>query len=549
MTDPADPDRRNSYRLAERSTAHSGVTVHTPDPKYEVVERGSAEAALDEERARSQRYLDTAQVILLALDVNGRITMVNRYACSVLGWTAAELLGRDFIETCVPARIRDETRAKLGSVLCGPDVSVVDNVILTSSGEERMVEWRTTLLRDAQGQVMSTLSSGTDLTDRRILEQQFQQAQKMDAIGRLAGGVAHDFNNLLTVILGHCELLLADFDAGDARQHNIMEIQKAGTSAAGLTRQLLAFSRKQIIEPTLLDLNEVLTGMRTMVERLIGEDVRIVLRLQHGLGPVMVDRGQIEQIVINLAVNARDAMAGGGTLTIETANVELDADYPKTHLAANPGPYVVLTVSDSGTGLTAEVKERLFEPFFTTKDVGKGTGLGLSTVHGIVQRAGGSINVYSELGLGTSFKVYFPRQDATATAAQLPPPAAWMHSGMRTVLIVEDADGLRALSRRMLERQGFAVLVAANGDEALEQFERNPSIDVLLTDVVMPGISGPELTRRLEERCPALKVVYMSGYTEETIVHHGVLRPGIAFLHKPFTSEALGRKIHEVLDR
>jgi signal transduction histidine kinase len=388
-----------------------------------------------------------------------------------------------------------------------------------------------------------------DVTDRLTLEAQYLQAQKMEAIGRLAGGVAHDFNNLLTVILGYCELLLVDADPDDWRQADIVEIQKAGARAAGLTRQLLAFSRKQIIEPTLLDLSTVVTDMRTMLGRLIGEDVKVVLHLGPELASVKADRGQVEQVVMNLAVNARDAMPAGGTLTIETANVDLDENYPKTHLGVTPGPYVVLTVSDTGTGMTPEVQARLFEPFFTTKELGKGTGLGLATVHGIVMRSGGSINVYSEAGRGTSFKVYFPRADGAGAAAPARPPVvARPRDVTQTVLVVEDAEGLRELAKRLLLRLGYTVLVAANADEALHLFDQHVSIDVLLTDVVMPGASGPELTRRLVERRPSLKVIYMSGYTEEAIVQHGVLQPGIAFLHKPFTSDTLGRKIREVLD-
>jgi signal transduction histidine kinase len=388
-----------------------------------------------------------------------------------------------------------------------------------------------------------------DVTERRALEAQYQQAQKMEAVGRLAGGVAHDFNNLLTTILGYCELLLTDLDPGDARQGDIAEIQKAGMRAAGLTRQLLAFSRKEIIEPTLLDLNGVVADMRAMLGRLIREDVKVVLRLRPDVAQVLADRGQLEQIVMNLALNARDGMPKGGTLTIETANVELDEHYAKTHLYVKPGAYVVLTVSDSGTGMTPEVQARMFEPFFTTKEVGSGTGLGLATVHGIVTESGGSVNVYSEVGSGTAFKVYFPRADAAHVPAAAPPAVPGPRSGAETVLVVEDAEELRQLTRRLLRRQGYTVLVAANADEALGLFERNASIDVLLTDVVMPGASGPELTSRLVALRPGLRVIYMSGYTEDAIVQHGVLRSGIAFLHKPFTAQALGAKIREVLDR
>jgi CheY-like chemotaxis protein len=367
-------------------------------------------------------------------------------------------------------------------------------------------------------------------------------------MGQLAGGVAHDFNNLLTAILGYCELLLADLGPGDPHRADVSRIQKAGASAAGLTRQLLAFSRKEIIEPKLLDLNLIVTDMRALLGRLIREDVKVVLDLAPELAPVRADRGQVEQIVINLAVNARDAMPDGGTLRIETANVELDERYAKTHLAVKPGPHVVLTVADTGSGMTAQVQARLFEPFFTTKEIGKGTGLGLATVHGIVARSGGSVHVDSAVGKGATFKVYFPRGEAGERAAEAPAPVSRPRAGIQTVLVVDDAEGLRDLARRLLQRQGYTVLVAANADEALQLLERNASIDVLLTDVVMPGGSGSELAKWMVEQRPELKVVYMSGYTGDAFVQHGVLNPGIAFVHKPFTSEALGRKIREVLD-
>jgi two-component system cell cycle sensor histidine kinase/response regulator CckA len=289
--------------------------------------------------------------------------------------------------------------------------------------------------------------------------------------------------------------------------------------------------------------------MRAMLGRLIEENVKVVLGLWPGLAFVKADRGQIEQIVLNLAVNARDAMPDGGTLTIETANVDLDARYARTHVEITPGPYVRLTVADTGTGITPQVQARLFEPFFTTKEAGTGTGLGLATVHGIVTRSGGSVDVFSEVGEGASFKVYFPCVEAAETIPDVPPLVVGPRAVGQTVLVVEDAEGLRELARRLLERQGYTVLVAGNADEALRQFERNPSVDVLLTDVVMPGTSGPELARRLIERKPSLRAIYMSGYTEEAIVHHGVLNAGIAFLHKPFTAETLGRKIREVLNR
>jgi CheY-like chemotaxis protein len=335
----------------------------------------------------------------------------------------------------------------------------------------------------------------------------------------------------------------------DPRHADIAGIQTAGTRAAGLTRQLLAFSRKQIIVPTLFELNKLVADMRVMLGRLIGEDVKIVLGLQPGLVLIKADRGQVEQIVMNLAVNARDAMPKGGTLTIETANVELDEEYAKMHVGVKSGDYVALTVTDTGTGMTPQVQAHLFEAFFTTKAPGKGTGLGLATVHDIVARIGGSVTVTSEVGKGTSFMVYFPRANAAAMAVDAPAPAARPRTGTHTVLVVEDDAALRELTRRLLERQGYTVLLAANADEALRVFEQNASIDLILTDVVMPGASGPELTRQLVKQRPAVKVLYMSGYTDERIVQHGVLEPGIAFLHKPFTFDTLGQKVREVLDR
>jgi PAS domain S-box-containing protein len=516
----------------------------------EILERKQAESAFRDERDRAKRYLDTAEVILLALDLTGCITLINRKGCDLLGCAEVELLGRDFLATCLPVRTRDAMTAKFHAVIDG-DLSIVEAPILTRSGNERLIEWRNTLQRDETGRVIGTFSSGADITERRALEEQYQQAQKMEAVGRLAGGVAHDFNNLLTVILGYCDLLLADFDPDDRRQVDIAEIQKAGTSAAALTRQLLAFSRKEIIEPTLLNLNVVVADMREMVGRLIGEDVQVVLGLRSDLPPVMADRGQVEQIVLNLAVNARDAMPAGGSLTIETACIELGENYETAHLALKPGRYVLLTVSDTGTGMTPQVLARLFEPFFTTKSAGKGTGLGLATVQGIAARSGGSVGVRSEAGVGTTFEVYLPEADAASQTVALAAPSARPHapSTHATILVVDDEEAVREVARRLLTQQGHSALVAANGDEAFRLFESHSSIDLLLTDVVMPGISGPHLTERLWAQRPGLKVIYMSGYTEDAIGHHGVLNPGIAFLHKPFTAESLGRKIREVMDQ
>jgi two-component system cell cycle sensor histidine kinase/response regulator CckA len=402
---------------------------------------------------------------------------------------------------------------------------------------------------DADGKPVRGIGISQDITERRALEDQYQQAQKMEAIGRLAAGVAHDFNNLLTVILGLCELLLAEPDPADSRQADILEIQTAAVRAAGLTRQLLTFSRKQILQPTLLDLNVIVADVRLLLGRLIGEDVEIVLALGGALPRLMADRGQVEQVILNLAINGRDAMPRGGTLTIATACVEAEEPRARGYLDITPRPRVALTVTDTGTGMTPEVRARLFEPFFTTKAVGKGTGLGLATVDAIVRQNGGTITVDSEVGRGTSFTLYFPQADPADDVAGAAPPMMHPPAGVQTVLVVEDAAGLGAVTRRLLERLGYSVLVAADADEALLHFDRNPAIDLLLTDVVMPRGSGPELVAQLTVRRPTLKVIYMSGYTDDAIVHHGVLDAGVAFLHKPFTSDTLGQKLREVFER
>jgi PAS domain S-box-containing protein len=456
--------------------------------------------------------------------------------------------GRTF-ESFVECIYPDDRQAVLAAVYearsAGAAFSVLHRV--TVDGKIRWLNGMGRFVMDANGQPARAIGISQDVTGRRLLEAQFQQAQKMEAVGRLAGGVAHDFNNLLTVILGFCEILLEEAAPGAPAIVEIGEIQKAGLLAASLTRQLLAFSRMELIELKAFDLNDILTDMRPMLARLIKEDVRIVFAAAPAAARIMADRGQLEQIVMNLVVNAQDAMPQGGTLTIGTANIQLDEHYASTHLNVKPGAYVALTVTDSGTGMPPEVIDRLFEPFFTTKGVGKGTGLGLASVHGIVNNIGGSINVYSELGHGSTFSVYLPQSNATETVSEPAAPAA-SPTGTETVLLVEDAEALRVLTMRLLERQGYKVIAAANATEAERLFEWNPSIAILLTDVVMPGRSGPELALQLMARRPGLKVIYMSGYTDEAIVEHGVLKPGIAFLHKPFTSHMLGRKIREALN-
>jgi two-component system, cell cycle sensor histidine kinase and response regulator CckA len=387
-----------------------------------------------------------------------------------------------------------------------------------------------------------------DVTQRRSLEEQLRQSQKMEAVGRLAGGVAHDFNNLLTVILGYSDLLANRFRAGDPEGAEIQEIRRAGERAATLTRQLLAFSRKQVLVPEALDLGSVVRGVSGMLERLIGEDITVSLAVARDLGRVLADPGQMEQVVMNLAVNARDAMPQGGKLLLELENVDLGEAYVSEHLGATPGPYVLLTVTDTGVGMAPEVQREIFEPFFTTKPKGVGTGLGLSTVHGIVNQSGGTIWVYSEPGRGTTFKIYLPRIPGGAAAPRKPSGPHRAVEGSATVLLVEDEEQLRHLTKRVLERSLYTVLEAGNAPDALRVArEHKGPIHLLLTDVVMPGMSGPELAASFERERPGVPVLYMSGYTDNAIVHHGILNSGTHFLQKPFTPQGLTQRVHEVM--
>ncbi len=386
-----------------------------------------------------------------------------------------------------------------------------------------------------------------DVTEQRRLEDQLRQSQKIEAVGQLAGGIAHDFNNILTTILGYGSLALERINPQDPLFEEIMEIQRAGERAAELTKKLLAFSRKQILEPRVIDLNATVSGVERMLRRIIGEDIRLLFRPATDLGRVRADPGQVEQVLLNLAVNSRDAMPTGGTLTIETANVSFDDSYARAHSdLPGTGDYVLLAVCDTGCGMDAATQARMFEPFFTTKELGKGTGLGLSTVYGIVKQSGGFIWCYSELGLGTTFKVYFQRveDDATATPAQT---SSEDLRGSETILLVEDEETLANLARRVLEKYRYKVITARSGTAALDLVASHPGIDLLITDVVMPGMGGRQLGDELQSRYPLLKVLYMSGYTDDAIVHHGFLDPGLAFLQKPFTPEGLVRKVRAVL--
>ncbi len=389
-----------------------------------------------------------------------------------------------------------------------------------------------------------------DITERRMLEEQLLHSQKMEAVGRLAGGVAHDFNNLLTVIKGYSELMLNEVTEKDPMRAEVEEIRRAAERAASLTRQLLAFSRRQVLEPKVLDLNTIIGNMQKLLQRLLGEDVQLQVSLRPDLGHVKADPGQVEQVIMNLAVNARDAMPQGGKLTIETRNHVIDETYAREHAVVHAGRYAMMAVSDTGIGMDQETVSHIFEPFFTTKETGKGTGLGLSTVYGIVKQSGGYIWVYSEPGRGTSFKIYLPiveigQPDDTGARPVLTPT----YRGTETILLVEDEDGVRALVREVLQRHGYHVIETRNGGEALFACEQHQGkIHLLLSDVVLAQVTGTELAHRLTPMRPEMKVLFISGYTEEAIIHQGVLEEGTAFLQKPFTPNVLARKVREVLD-
>ncbi|MEZ5429533.1 MAG: ABC transporter substrate-binding protein [Pyrinomonadaceae bacterium] len=423
-------------------------------------------------------------------------------------------------------------------------------------GTHRWMETHATPLRGEHGEVM-LLAITRDITEKKEAEktmrdqgEQILQMQKMEAVGRLAGGIAHDFNNLLTAINGYSDLALMRLSGDDPLLRHLQEIKGAGDRAANLTRQLLAFSRKQIMQPKVLNLNQLISEINKLLLRLIGEDIEITTKLPPDLGWVSADPGQLEQVVVNLAVNARDAMPEGGRLTIETANVVLDKDYAQRHFPVKPGRYVMLAVSDTGTGIEKAEQERIFEPFYTTKEIGRGTGLGLATVHGIVRQSGGDIWVYSELGRGTTFKIYLPRVEAESDKFQTEVVLPSVSSGNETILLVEDDEVVRGVIISILELGGYQVFVASNGEDALRMADADfGPIQLLLTDVVMPRMSGREVAEQFRKLDPDIRVLYISGYTEDTIVHHGMLDEGIDFLEKPFTPDALLDKVREVLEK
>jgi len=537
---------------AMKAGAHDYVTKGQLKRLLPAIERELREAqgraTLRVTEASFATLVEHAPVGIYRSSPEGRFLSANAAVVRMLGYeTAAQVLNLDMAQD-VYADAAERQRLVERDTYSDRQYDNVEATWKRRDGRLLTVQLSVRAVRDAAGRVDYYETFVRDVTDQRRLQQQVLQSQKMEAVGRLAGGVAHDFNNLLTVITSYSDLLLEDLAPGDAKRDDLEQVRKAADGAAALTRQLLAFSRQQVVEPRVVSLNTVVEGLQKILRRVIGEDIELTITLAPDLGSVRADVGQLEQVLMNLVVNARDAMPTGGRLTVETANAEHDPEYARDREAAAVRRFAMLAVTDTGCGMDEATRARIFEPFFTTKEVGKGTGLGLATVYGIVKQAGGFIWVYSEPGQGTSFKIYLPAVDATAertTAASTTPAPR----GTETVLLVEDAAAVRAVTKQMLERQGYTVLEAPDGEAGLRLAQRHRGvIHLLLTDVVMPRVGGRELAEQLTRLRPDVKVLYASGYTDDSVVRHGILESGMAYLQKPFSPESLARKVRDVLD-
>jgi two-component system cell cycle sensor histidine kinase/response regulator CckA len=509
-------------------------------------ERKRIGAALEHSETRYRSLFERNKAGVFRSTPDGRFLDCNDSFAELFGYTREELMA-------LPAKVlyqggteeRDEMRAEFAKTGLIKDMEMC---YLHKNGSAVWVIQNVLRVKEQDGQEV-TEGTMVDISERRNLEDKLRQAQKMEAVGQLAGGIAHDFNNLLTVIQGYSHLLMEHFKKDVEAHEQVQKIEEASEKAASLTRQLLAFSRKQVLQPKVINLNNLVENLSSLLHRLIGEHIELCTITAPDLGQVKADAAQLEQVMMNLVVNARDAMPDGGQLTVETANAELDDSYSADHPGVNPGRYVMLAVSDTGKGMTQETLARIFEPFFTTKAMGRGTGLGLSMVYGIVKQSGGHIWTYSEVGHGTSFKIYLPRTEEAAESTVIRRSGVTSISGNEQILLVEDDEQLRTLANSILTSCGYAVIVSSDTEHArLICEQRASSIQLLLTDVVMPGISGRALAQLLVAKNPKVKVLYMSGYTENAIVHHGVLDSGTHFIQKPFTPSMLASKVREVLD-
>ncbi len=512
---------------------------------------GADLSALHKSEGLVVALLESATQAILAVDAAGRIVLANRRSEELFGFTREELLQAS-VEMLIPESKRslheDQRKEYLAQPRVRPMGIGMDLAARRKDGAEFPVEVSLSHIQTEQG--CFAIAFISDISQRKLLEEQLTHAQKMEAVGRLAGGVAHDFNNMLTVISGYNRMVLDDLPPDDPLRINAEEIQVAADRAAGLTSQLLTFSRRQIVRPRVICVNTILAETEKMLRRLIGEDILLVLKPAPEAGNVRADPGHIEQAVVNLVVNARDAMPNGGNITIETANTTLDATYARSHLGVNPGDFVMIAVSDTGHGMDAETRRHIFEPFYTTKPKGKGTGLGLATVYGMVKQSGGDIWVYSEPGKGTTFKLYFPRVAEPAAVSEIRGVEMAKVHGSETILVVEDEDAVRDLTVAILRQLGYGVLAASSGQEALATAQAYPSdISLLVTDVVMPGMSGKQLADALLLTRPEMRVLYVSGYTENTVLNQGGLGPGVDFLPKPFNRQIIAGRIRQMLDR
>jgi len=503
---------------------------------------------------------DLAPVATVIVNESGRIVVANDHVRGVFGYDREELIQKP-IDDLIPGAF--------DALTSRPDATHRHDLNgLTKNGVEVTLEINVNRLRTTKGTFLAV--SIVDITERNRaedqnrllndlleahlaeqieLQEQLRQSQKLESIGRLAGGVAHDFNNMLTAINGYSDLALRRLDADDPTRKFVQEVRRAGERSAMLTNQLLAFSRRQILQPQVIKINDAIVETSGMLERLIGEDVDLVVKLRPTAGSIRFDPGQLSQILINLAVNARDAMPDGGKLSIETDNIFIEPEFARSHIGVLPGAYVMLAVSDSGIGMTPEVQERIYEPFFTTKGVGKGTGLGLATVYGIVKQSGGGIFVYSEPDHGTSFKIYIPRVVPQNAPHRLIESSPRLALGTETILLVEDEEQVRALSRQVLESCGYRVIEATDGFSALDLLEMSRmNVDLLITDLTMPRMGGRELAEKLRKLLPELPILFSSGYTDEAVVRHGLLETNVHFIQKPFSLNDLARKVRDVLD-
>ena len=532
-------------------TAENGNRDLTTRTRQLVRTHQEMKSAVAERKRMAERLSQLASIIELSTDaiviytLDGTIVSWNTGAEGVYGYSANEVLGRPR-SVLLPPDQPDDLPATVATLKRGERIQRYETVHMRKGGKRIDVSMTMSPVKDGNDEMVGAAAITRDISDRKLLEKQLRQAQRMEALGQLSGGIAHDFNNLLSVIGGYCELLEPELPPDGVLHRNCEQIKKAGEKAAGLTRQLLAFTRQQVLEPRVLDLNAVVLDLEKMLNRVIGEDIELRTSLDRGLAAVKADRGQIEQVIMNLVVNARDAMPNGGRLTVQTANVVVDESFTRRHHPQAPGAYVRLSVTDTGVGMDSETQARIFEPFFTTKEVGKGTGLGLSTVYGVIRQSGGHIWVDSQLGRGSAFEVYLPMVQESARHEKSSVGADGTTGGTETILLVEDEDALRELTRELLAGSGYRVLEASSPEKAIEAARnyRGP-IHLLLTDVVMPRMSGPRLAQSLEAIRPEMKVVYMSGYMG--FRQSQLPEPDAILLAKPFKREALLRKLREAL--